>query len=177
MPVELQVIRAAEFVRLDPDQHLDLDASKEALQTLAAACRKRGLDRAVVDLRKLPVLAKPHFTKTELAGLVDAFRDAGFSHEQRLAVVYRDDLFGGIRDFAFISRMRGLQVQAFADFEAALQWIWEGEEIPAEPRQRPDTVFIRKRKGDTRNAAVGTPGTPPVTSASLPIRGRPRAGS
>ena len=81
MPVELQVIRAAEFVRLDPDEHLDLEASKEVLRTLASACRKRGLDRAVVDLRKLPVLARPHFTKTELAALVDSFRDAGFTDE------------------------------------------------------------------------------------------------
>jgi hypothetical protein len=150
MPVELQIIRAAEFMRLDPDEHLDLEASKQALRVLALACRKRGLGRAVVDLRKLPVLAKPHFTKTELAALVEAFRDAGFSHEQRLAVVYQDDVFGGIRDFAFIGRMRGLQVQAFADFEAALQWISEGQEITVGNRQKPDTVFIRKPKGDTK---------------------------
>jgi predicted aconitase len=148
MAVALRIIRAAEFVCLDPEEHLDLEASKEALRHLALACRKRGLDRAVVDLRKLPVLAKPHFTKTEVAALVDAIRDAGFSEEQRLAVVYRDDVFGGIRDFAFISRMRGLQVQAFADFGAASQWISEGEEITVGNRQKPDTVFIRKRKGD-----------------------------
>jgi len=148
MAVALQIIRAAEFVCLDPEEHLDLEASKQALRELALACRKRGLGRAVVDLRKLPVLAKPHFTKTEVAALVDAFRDAGFSRDQRLAVVYRDDVYGGIRDFAFISRMRGLQVQAFADFGAASLWISEGEDITVGNRQKPDTVFIRKRKGD-----------------------------
>jgi hypothetical protein len=148
MAVALRIIRAAEFVCLDPDEHLDLEASKQALRDLALACRKRGLDRAVVDLRKLPVLARPHFTKTELAALVDAIRDAGFSEEQRLAVVYRDDVFGGIRDFAFISRMRGMQVQAFADFGAASQWLSEGPEFTAGNKQKPDTVFIRRRKSD-----------------------------
>jgi hypothetical protein len=150
MAVALRIIRAAEFVCLDPEEHLDLEASKQALRHLALACRKRGLDRAVVDLRKLPVLAKPHFTKTEVAALVDAIRDAGFSDEQRLALVYRDDVFGGIRDFAFISRMRGMQVQAFADFAAASQWLSEGPEITVGNKQKPDTVFIRKRKSDGR---------------------------
>jgi len=127
MPVELQVIRASEFVCLDPQAHLDFDASKKALQILALACRKRGLSCALVDLRDLPVLNKPHFTKTELAGLIGAFRDAGFSGDQRLAVLYRHDLYAGIRDFAFIGRLRGLQVQAFTDFEAAMRWVSEAE--------------------------------------------------
>ena len=132
MPVELQVIRASEFVCLDPHEHLDFEASKNALQALAAACHKRGVSCALVDLRDLPVLSKPHFTKTEIAGLVGTFRDAGFSRRQRLAVLYRHDVYGGIRDFAFISRLRGLQVQPFTDFEAAVQWLSEAEE--AEPK-------------------------------------------
>ena len=41
MPVELQVIRASEFVCLDADELLDFEASKNALQGLAQACRKR----------------------------------------------------------------------------------------------------------------------------------------
>ena len=128
MPLDLQVIQASEFVCLDPHEHLDFEASKQALRTLAQACRKRGLDRALVDLRSLPVLAKPHFSKTELAALVLTFREAGFTQQQRLAALYRHDVFGGIRDFAFISRLRGLQVLAFSDFEAALKWLSDGPE-------------------------------------------------
>src|SRR5262245_18884626 len=123
MPVELQVIRASEFVRLDPHEHLDFEASKQALEAIAQACVKRGLCRAVLDLRALPIPAKPIFTKNELAALVVIFRDAGFAKQQRLAILYQHDIHGGIRDFAFISRMRQMQVQAFTDFEAALQWL------------------------------------------------------
>jgi hypothetical protein len=123
MPVELDIIRASEFVRLDPHEHLDFEASKQALQALAVACRKRGLDRALLDLRALPVLPKPRFTQTELAALVRTFQEAGFTREQRLAVLYQSDIHGGIQNFAFFSRMRGLRVRAFKEFEEALQWL------------------------------------------------------
>jgi hypothetical protein len=123
MPVELDIIRANEFVRMDPHEHLDFEASKQALQALAVACRKRGLDRALLDLRALPVLPRPWFSQTELAALVRTFHEAGFSRQQRLAVLYQSDIHGGIRNFAFFSRMRGLRVRAFQEFEEALQWL------------------------------------------------------
>ena len=59
----------------------------------------------------------------ELAALVGTFREAGFSLQQRLAILYRHDVHGGIHSFAFISRMRGLHVRAFSEFEAALVWL------------------------------------------------------
>ena len=49
MPFELQVIRATEFVRVGPQGRLDLKTSKKTLATLAQACRKRGVDRALLD--------------------------------------------------------------------------------------------------------------------------------
>src|SRR5215471_17976087 len=154
MPVELQIIRASEFVRLDADEQLDFEATKKALQDLAYACRKRGLDAAMVDVRNVPIPEKPHFTKNELAGLVLTFRAAGFSREQRLAVLYRQDVHGGIRDFAFISRMRGLQVQAFTDFEAALQWLSERGETAPEQGQDEIPVPIAKRESKARKLPI-----------------------
>lgn len=123
MPLELQVIRANEFLRLDAQEHLDFAASRKTLQDLAQACRKRGLDRALLDLRALPVPEKPLFTPTQLAALVDTFRESGFGRHQRLAILYRIDLHGGARLFAFIGRIRGWQVRAFGEFEEALLWL------------------------------------------------------
>src|SRR5215471_10476986 len=104
MPFELQVIRASEFVRFDAREQLDLVASMDILRSLAQACRKRGLECALVDLRSLPVPEKPIFTANDLAALVGAFRDAGFGGQQRLAILYRTDVHGGIHNFSFISR-------------------------------------------------------------------------
>lgn len=150
----LDIIRASEFIRLDTREHLDFAASKHVLESLAFACRKRGLDCAMLDLRKLPELDKPHFTTVELSKLIGAFRDAGFSRRQRLAILYRRDVYGGIRTFAFLSKMRGLQVQAFDDFEKAIFWLSEGQEDFAE-RRGGIPVPISKREAKKRMELSG----------------------
>jgi len=163
MPVELEIIRASEFILLNPHARLDLEASKNALRSLAQACRKRGLDHALLDLRSLPVLPRPQFTPAELAALVRTFREAGFSRQQRLAVLYRDDPHGGVRNFEFFSRMRGLQVQAFTEFEAAVEWLSEDEESQVESQQGEVPVPITKRQPKPKilpkRLSSGTPGT------------------
>src|SRR5690349_5489271 len=122
MPVELQIIRASEFVRLGPENHLDLKQSKKALELLAKACRKRGIEKALLDLRRLPIPDKPLFTSTQLAALVDGFVKSGFGREQRLALLYKSDPHHSTRLFAFIGKLRGYKVSAFKDYEAAMEW-------------------------------------------------------
>jgi hypothetical protein len=152
MPLELQLIRASEFVRLGPDDHLNFEASKEALQLLARACWKRGLDRAMLDLRALPVPPKPIFSPSQLAALVDTFREAGFTKHHRLAVLYRADVHGGARMFAWISRMQGWQVQAFGEFDEALLWLsaTDGQEAADSDQEVP----IKLSKAGEKPAAT-----------------------
>jgi hypothetical protein len=157
MAIQLQIIRASEFIRMDAHKHLDLRASKEALRALAETCRKRAIDRVMIDLRTLPVLARPHFTTAELTALVSTFREAGFTREQRLAVLYQHDPHGGIRSFAFISRMRGLQVEAFNEFESALYWL---AETPAKISVRVSTgvaIPIGTRASDGKKRPASLP--------------------
>jgi hypothetical protein len=130
MPLELQIIRANEFVRLGPQGHLNLQQSKKALELLAKACRKRGIAQALLDLRELPIPTKPLFTSSELASLVDIFREVGFTPKHKLAVLYRSDPHHGARMFAFISSLRGFRVRAFEQFEAAVHWLSEIQEEP-----------------------------------------------
>ena len=139
MPLELQIIRASEFVRLGPKGLLNFQESKEALQVLAQACRKRGVDRALLDLRSLPIPAKPLFTTSELCALVETFRESGFARQQKLAVLYTSDPHHGARMFAFLGTQRGWQVRAFANFEEAVRWLsqesgkqlqWGEHEVP-----------------------------------------------
>jgi len=170
MPLELQVIRANEFVCLDAHEHLDFAASKKALQDLAQACRKRGLDRALLDLRALPVPDKPLFTPAQLAALMDIFREAGFGRQQRLAVLYRSDPHGGARLFAFIGRIRGWQVRAFAEFEEALHWL---SDVPVQSAKCDDgavPISISKRSSGARKLPVAVSRRESVGSASRPAR-------
>jgi hypothetical protein len=149
MPVELQVIRASEFVCLDANEHLDFEASKQALQGLAQACRKRGLACALLDLRGLPVLSRPHFTTAQVGKLVGTFRDAGFTQRQRLAILYEHDVYGIIRDFTRFSRSRGLQVRTFLNHEESMNWLSRTQSEAAE-RKQGMPVAITKRKTKKR---------------------------
>jgi len=151
MPMELQVIRASEFVRWDAHKHLNFEASKQALRELAVASRKRGLSCAMVDLRPVPSAPKPIFTPDELAALVRTFREAGFTRDQRLAVLYDEDPFGGVRNFAFFGRLRGLQVQAFTRFEPALSWLSELPESWTESSRGEVPIPVIRRAGRAKN--------------------------
>lgn len=152
MPAALQVIRASEFVCLDPDEHMDFEASKQELQKLAQACRKRGLEGALMDLRGLPVLSRPHFSKTQVAALVETFHTAGFTQEHRLAILYEHDVWGIIHDFTLFSRMRGLKVRAFLDFEKATRWLSRKDEHPPEVKHGVHVPIVKrapkKRRGN-----------------------------
>lgn len=142
MPIELHIIRASEFICVDAGEQLDFEESKKALMGLAIACQRRGLDRAMIDLRDLHVPDQRRFTNAELAALVGAFREAGCSRNLRLAVLYRRDVYGDLRNFTFFSRMRGLQVQAFHNFESAIHWLWKETE-PLEPKHGEEVPILR----------------------------------
>jgi hypothetical protein len=137
MSLELHIIRASDFVRIGAQGHFDLAASKEALADLAMACRKRGIDHAMMDLRALHPGPKPVFTPADLAELVSTFPAAGFTQQQRLAILYSSDPHRRARLFAFLSTMHGWNVKAFGDFEEALVWLSSSQEPPpTAPRSR-----------------------------------------
>jgi hypothetical protein len=137
MPLELHIIRATDFVQVDPQGHFDLASSKAALALLAGACRKRGINQALVDLRALQPGPKPVFTPADLVELVNTFREVGFTHEERLAILYHSDPYKRARLFAFLSTIRGWNVRAFGDFEEALLWLSSGQEPPGKPKRSP----------------------------------------
>ena len=169
MPFELQIIRAAEFIRVGPHGHFDFQGSKETLATLARACQKRGLNQALLDLRALPVPSKPMFTPQELAALVETFREVGFGPRQRLAVLYRSDPHRGARMFAFISRLRGFQVRAFENFEEGLLWLSEQQyERPSHEGQ----VIPISFDGSKATAKSSKPPTHRTTKPRLSPRAR-----
>jgi len=128
--MELQIIRAHEFVRLGAHGQFDLPTSKTVLAELAKACLRRGIDQALLDLRAIQPGPKPVFTPEDLKELVGTFREIGFTSRQRLAVLYTTDPHHRTSMFAFIAIMRGWNVQAFDSFENAMLWL-SNSEVPA----------------------------------------------
>ena len=143
MPMELQIIRAQEFIRLGAHGRIDLKASKEILAKLAAACWKRGINQALLDLRALHFGPKPVFSPNDLAVLVNTFREIGFTHRERLAVLYRADPHHRARLFSFIATLHGWNVRAFDSFEEAVAWL-----SGAEPEQSEVETDLHNQGGE-----------------------------
>ena len=152
MPLELQIIRASEFIRLGAQGHFDLAASKAALAELAGACRKRGLNQALLDLRALHPGPKPVFSPADLIALVNTFPEIGFSHQERLAILYHSDPHHRARLFAFLSTVRGWSVRAFDNFEEALHWLSSEQETATSLSRSPagKRIPVRDVKRDAK---------------------------
>ncbi|HTY89403.1 MAG TPA: hypothetical protein VMB80_18280 [Candidatus Acidoferrum sp.] len=167
MPLELQIIRASEFIRLGAQGRFDLAASKTALTVIARACRKRGLHQALIDLRDLRPGPKPVFDRDDLVELVQTFCRIDFTREHRLAVLYRTDPHHRVRLFAFLSVLHGWTVRAFDDFEQAVAWLSSGPEpaCPARsPAEKPVAVRSPKREEDSAALPVFLAGHHPKAS-------------
>jgi hypothetical protein len=151
MPIELEIIRAAEFIRLGTAGKFDLNSSRAVLAGLAQACKRRGIDRALVDTRN----AQAELSPAELASMVKVFREVGFGKNQRLAILHAAERYERAHLFAFISRMKGFNVRAFGQFEDALYWLSDSEE-----KIQPQTGASAKRlpvthyDGDAKPVAV-----------------------
>jgi hypothetical protein len=144
MPLELQLIRASEFIRLSAEGHFDLETSILALAKIARACRKRGVERAMLDLRAVQTGPEPVFSPQDLATLVETFQRLGFTRNSRLALLYTSDPHGRARMFSFLSILRGWQVRGFGTFERAMRWLSEDEIGEPGPKEEAQPVPIRR---------------------------------
>jgi hypothetical protein len=170
MPMELQIIRAQEFVRLGAQGKFDMKASKAVLANLARACCKRGINQALLDLRALHPGPKPVFSPNDLVTLVNTFHEVGFTHRQRLAILYGSDPHHRARLFAFIAKLRGWSVQAFDSFEQAMLWLSRSEEPQMETEFTPTAKKVPVRKLETLKAPAK-----PVLQPTIQIK--PHTGS
>jgi hypothetical protein len=176
MPMELQIIRAQEFIRLGPAGHFDMAASKLALAHLAAACWRRGINQALMDLRALHPGPKPVFSPDDLVKLVNTFYEVGFRHRHRLAVLYGSDPHHRARLFAFIAKLRGWKVQAFDNFEAAVLWL-SGDASPAvETESKPKVKKVPLRPVKVFKAAAPTKAAPKNINVKSPAGHRREVG-
>ena len=151
MPTELQIIRASDFIRWGTDGNFDLKASRLALAHLARACRERGINHALLDLRTFKLRAAPVFSPADLRSLVSTFHGMGFRKEHRLAVLYRADPHHRLRLFASMGKKRGWNVAAFDDLGEAILWLSSGEPMIELPLPKTTPVKIKKQPARKKN--------------------------
>jgi hypothetical protein len=151
MPVDLQIIRASEFVRVDASGRFDLESTKGVLIALAHACHKRSVFHALIDVRG----GTSDLTPGDLAALASAFSKTTVSKRLRLALLHNGNQNYRAKLFAFIGTMRGEKIRAFEDFEEALDWLSTSESKPARTCRDPENeVPIRRVKSLPRRIVV-----------------------
>jgi hypothetical protein len=149
--------------------HFDLAASRAALAELARACRKRGINQALMDLRDLRPGPKPIYSRADLLTLINTFHEIGFTEHQRLAILYYADPHRRARLFASLSKQRGWTVQAFSNFEEALHWLSSGPQPQAQLVRSPQAKMIPVR-------ILPAEENQPTTSIASPTRQKNKVG-
>lgn len=129
MPHELSIIKAGEFIRCGAQGTVDFDESRRVLTALASAIVKRGLHKAILDLRKAQ--AEPPLTYTQLYELASSFQEAGFGARHRLALLVAPNKYDKAEFFALCASGRGWNCFAFDSFEEAFDWLSDTTELPA----------------------------------------------
>ena len=129
MPHHLSIINAGEFIRSDPHGTIDIHETRRVLTSLAGALVQRGVDKAVLDLRKLRI--EPQLSYTQLYELARTFQEAGFGTRHRLALLVAPNKYDKAEFFAICASGRGWNCFAFDSFEEALDWLSETTELPA----------------------------------------------
>ena len=76
---------------------------------------------------------------------MNTFHEIGFTHQERLAIVYHSDPHERARLFAFLSTLHGWTVQAFGDYESALVWLSSGSAAGVKRRLSPGEKAIPVR--------------------------------
>jgi hypothetical protein len=126
MPQELHVIKAGDFLRCGGEGLIDFETSRQALKSFAEALVGRGVEKAILDIRK--VYGNPPVTYTQLYQLAKAFREAGFGEAHKLAVLVSPDRQDKAEFFAICASGRGWNAWPFDNFEDAFEWLTE--EVP-----------------------------------------------
>ena len=128
MPFQLSIVRAGEFIRAGSNGRLDLDETRRILLSLADALVRRGVDRAILDLRKNTI--EPPLTYTQLYDLARTFQLAGFGPKHKLALLVQPNKYDKAQFFAICVSGRGWNCHPFDQFEDALEWLSETIDLP-----------------------------------------------
>jgi len=129
MASDIRVIRVREFLKATVHGTPDLQGSKEALLEIAQTTPPPGGFDLLIDVRESPT----HLTLSELTELALEFRKLHLGRGRKTAVLTEANRFENARFFAITSRNMGGNVQPFASFEEAFDWLTGPPEAEDQP--------------------------------------------
>ena len=149
MPIDIEIIRASEFIRMGTHGKFDFESTRAMLLKLTEACGKRRIERALIDIRD----ASSALTRDDLVALAKIFGESVISKRLRVAVLHRSGQGYRAKLFAFLNAVQGRYMRAFETFEKALCWL-STEKDPEEPGGSAQAVPIQGTKDRLRKIPV-----------------------
>ena len=132
MGAKISIIPASEFMVSDIDGVHDVGQWRAHLAKLLRAAAIAGTDNLLLDIRE----ARSPLRAFEVFSLVSVFDELVPPFAGRLAILNRPkDAFDRAEFFSKCAQRRGFDVEAFQDYEEAVQWLY--------PPQPLDTQIIR----------------------------------
>ena len=130
MPANVKVIQATEFIRATPEGHANIERAEELLKEIANA--GAGLEdfHVLVDTRHVTGA----LTAAELWYLADKLVHYRRTFANKTAILCPVEKFDHSRFFALCAENKGFNVEAFTDYEHAMEWLLEGD-APAPRRE------------------------------------------
>lgn len=122
MPTNVKVISARDFIRAQPDGQADLAAAGRLLKEIAAAGAGLEEFEVLVDTRRVQG-ALSAVALWQVAEMLVKFRR---TFARRTAVLCPVEKFDHTRFFALCAENRGFNIEAFTDYEDAMEWLLGG---------------------------------------------------
>lgn len=125
MPTNVKVIQATEFIRATPEGTAYIEKAEQLLREIADA--GAGLEgfQVLVDTRRVTGA----LTAVELWHLADKLAHYRRTFGNKTAILCPVERFDHSRFFALCAENKGFNVQAFTDYEHAMEWLLEGEQV------------------------------------------------
>jgi hypothetical protein len=119
VPTDIRIIAAQDFIRAAPDGTLDLAASRELLKDLATTVETAGVYQVLIDTRG----AEDRLSTIDLyeLGVAVASLPTLARNKTALLIPHGKEPKAGF--FEDVTRNRGVNLKAFADFETAIAWL------------------------------------------------------
>jgi len=130
MANNIHVVKTNDFVRLDAHGKVNLAESRRILSEVAKTCFSRGVNCGMLDVRDL----QPSLSLSDLYTLVWAFKEMGFTHAHRLAVLHRYESTERAEFFAMCAESSGWHVRAFDEYEEAMEWFQKEDAVKPETK-------------------------------------------
>ena len=119
MPTNIRIINAQDFILAAPDGTVDLAASQVLLSALVSTAETAGVQQVLIDTRE----AEVRLSTINLYELGVAVASQPTLARNRTALLVPHGKKSNAAFFETVTRNRGANLKAFADFETAIGWL------------------------------------------------------